>query len=204
MSKARYMRVIDKVRAHVMTQKKLGNNYLRVPDIARQFNVKEKVIAQVFSVFIKEGLVSQWRTTTGVYVIPHPSLPPLNWDPPPPPKPRKQKVSWGNKRRILTLVRKAKPWVIERWYEVDQRWWMYMERTEEMLDTNSSVAAKIVISRTVAPENQPDLTRTEIARWHFDMDGAIKACGLLRRQHPHATFRTRDTNAGDYLLGAIL
>lgn len=58
--------------------------------------------------------------------------------------------------------------------------------------------------REVNPEDQPKLTRAQITKWHFDVDGALKKCRDLRRHYHKHNFRTRDTSAGDYVMGAIL
>jgi hypothetical protein len=196
------MRILDKVREEV-TLEKSRSDYpiLRPRDLAEKLNVKESVVHQACSILQKEGVLTAHRGTHGTYSIKTRRIMDFSEVNRLGPVPRKRKASWGAKRRILALVRKMKPWVIEKWYEEDQRWWMYMERTEEMIDPNNK---KLVINREVAPEDQPDLTRSEIAKWHFETEGALQACAALRRKHPKLNYRTRDTSAGDYIMGAIL
>lgn len=104
-------------------------------------------------------------------------------------KPRKQRPSWNTgKRRALAIIRKDKPWVIEKfWPEPDNRFFLYMEDKAE-----------------IRPEDQPQLTRTMIARWHFTLEKAVEEVARVRRRYPNAVFRIRDTSAGDYVMGYIL
>lgn len=206
--KSRHERILSKVREWIIDQKAYiekyrdGDPYLRPLNLADKFNVKKPVIDQVMSALIKEGLVSQWRTGQGVYVIQYIPPPQPAWKDPPQGTPYKRRVSWGNKKRVLTLVRRKNPWVVEEWYEDDQRWYMYMESGCERDPSHNKYGC--TDSAPIAPEDQPDLPRSIIARWHFDIEGALQACSRLRKQYPKKTFRTRDTSKGDYVMGAIL
>jgi hypothetical protein len=201
---------MERVREYVEEAKAKGVYVLRVPQTAGDLNVKEPVIAQCFSFLVKEGVIGsrspapRWFSGghSGSY-----SLTPWLDDLPRPRSileslPRKRKVSWGSKRRILALIRKKKPWVIEQWYEKDERWFMHMEACDHGLGRRAQHGCTDMTS--IAPEDQPDLVRSVLNMWHFDMDSAIKECGRLRRKYPKLTFRTRDTNKGDYVMGDVL
>lgn len=114
--------------------------------------------------------------------------------------PRKMRSSWGNKKRLLTIIRKTKPWVIEKWWPVEDRWFLYMANCR----TGEHQRWGCNDEQEVSPEDQPDLSRREIARWHFDLEGAMRDCASLRRRFPKENFRIRDTSAGDYIMGAVL
>jgi hypothetical protein len=201
---ARHMR---KVREHVVAESKSHVPYLHINEVARRTKLSEAIVTRCLDALGKEQtpLISQrrrsgWRNSGPSYYeiltnkkkyedidIVYEK-----------PKPRRQKPSWGNKKRTLALIRKTKPWVIEMWWsEPDERWWMYVE---------ASHGSKFgeVPEYSINPEDQPDLTRTQLTRWHFDIEEAIQMCATLRRRYPKHTFRTRDTSAGDYVMGAIL
>lgn len=205
MSKPRYMRILDKVREEVAVEKAKDYPYIRPWELAEKLNVKESVINQACSVLQKEGVLSPWRGSRGTYSVKtRPRATDLGSPfPPNSNEPRKMRVSWGSKRRVLAIIRKTKPWVVEKWHDREKRWYMYMEDGCDCNPTHFNVTGCMNM-RPVSPEDQPDLTRTVIARWHFDLDGAIQACAIVRRRHPKETFRTRDTSKGDYVMGAIL
>lgn len=132
--------------------------------------------------------------------MPLPPLPP--WKPESP-KPRKQRPSWNSgKKKALAAIRREKSWVIEKfWPEPDNRYFLYMEACTRDPSHHKHGCND---ESEVKPEDQPHLSRTMLARWHFTIDEAVVMCGKLRRKFPKETFRTRDTSAGDYLMGAIL
>jgi hypothetical protein len=201
----RVNRVLERIRDYVEDERKRMGSYtvLRPKDAAEKLGIKEKVIVSAFSRLQKEGVLLNRRGHFGSYSL---NVPPPYFPPMPPQRPvlpRKQKVSWGSKRRLLAMIRQKKPWVVERWYDVDQRWFMYMEHGCERDPSHFNVNG-CTDMKPVAAEDQPDLPRNVIERWHFDFDAAVEACGVVKRRRPKDVFRTRDTRLGDYLMGAIL
>jgi hypothetical protein len=204
MSKRRYERILDKVREFVEIEKKTNGSYypmLRPWDIAEKLGVKESVVNQACSVLQKEGVLSTWRGSRGTYGIKMPPRPRDSFERFREEQPhviRKRKVSWGGaKKRLLAIIRKDKPWVVEMFYcAPDDRWFMYMDIPEDWKYAD--------LMPGVAAEDQPQMSRTEIAKNHYDLGGALQKCAALRRKYKDRTFRIRDTNAGDYVLGAIL
>lgn len=198
------MRILDQVREVVEEEKKQQgflSALIRPWELAERLNVKQKVIDQACSVLQKEGVLSTHRSALGAYYVKTPplayrhqtTLDSLTMTV----RPRKQRVSWGAKRRLLPIIRKTKPWVVEVFYpEPDSRWYMYMDFPAGWGHISGTVG--------VAAEDQPTLTRAEIAKNHYDMAGALQKCAELRRKFPKRTFRIRDTSQGDYIMGAIL
>lgn len=206
MSKPRYLRVLPNVQQLVDEVRRTdAYGIVRPREFADQLGVDVSVVNQALSILQKKGVLHSHRFQFGTYRV---KMPPqyVPYNPPPVPVPRKQKVSWGAKKKWFALIRSKTPWVVELFYpDPDNRWFMYMDAPDAWRKHYSHVVTN---GTTRIPgvwaEDQPELTRTEIAKNHYDMAGALQKCALLRRQFRDLTFRIRDTSQGDYIMGAIL
>lgn len=191
MSNRRTARSEEKVRAYIEEVRNTNifvDHWVTLKEVADKAGVKEALISLVFQALNREGVMSSklkgWGNGgTSFKVF---ALSPL----PERPRPREVKVAplspkWGQKRVLLRRIRLMKPWVIERWYEKEGRWFLYMGG--------------------VSPDEQPRLSKNKIARWHFDLETAMKEVVEIRMRYGNGhTFRIRETGQGDYLMADIL
>ena len=205
----RYERVLPRVRVYVESERKKKTPRLWPGVVARELKLPQPVINQCFAVLVQDRALEPRKALdpkrfpgssghAGYYEVRNitPEYRPLRIERE---EPKKRKVKWNTSaRHVLAKIRVGKPWVIERWYPEDSRWYMYMEAR------TPAQHPAILGEKPIPPEEQSKLPRAVIAKWHFEDEEAIKKCGQLRRQYPKDTFRTRDTRNGDYVLGDIL